>query len=180
MSPCLIPRCGCSWEGGGRQELRELGGSAQAHQGEWMSQQQLAQSAFAGQAQLLGRQGQGSRGDRKPGSGRAGPLGLPWSRCSEHRLVELGGLTAVCRPLPVCRGLEVQGAGADFPAPPHGADTGPVPAPLVGCILAHPHVLPQQCTHLHLTSSPMPRASSACSTLTSMEDQEPSTPLSQA
>ena len=104
MSPCLIPRCGCSWEGGVRQELGELGGSAQAHQGEWMSQQQLAQSAFAGQAQLLGRQGQGSRGDRKPGSGRAGPLGLPWSRCSEHRLVELGGPTQPSTDPSLCAG----------------------------------------------------------------------------
>ena len=35
-------------------ELGGLGGSSQTRHGEWMSQRQLAWSAFAAQAQLLG------------------------------------------------------------------------------------------------------------------------------
>ena len=81
-----------------------------------MSQRQLAQSAFAGQAQLLGRQGEGSRGDRRPGSGRAGPLGLPLVRVLRAQTDGAGeAYTAICRPLPVCRGLRSREQGQICP-----------------------------------------------------------------
>lgn len=112
--PCLIPRCGCSWEGvwatGARAGWRPRPTKENGcHSNSWLSLHLLVRHS------CWGAQGQGSRGDRKPGSGRQGPLGLPGADAQEHRLVSQNFLRSRSRrPLPVCRGLEVQGAGADF------------------------------------------------------------------
>lgn len=58
--------------------------------------------------------------------GGQGPWGFPWCGCSEHRLMELGRPAQMSADPSLCaRALGSREQGTDYPARPHGADTGP-------------------------------------------------------